>query len=124
MDIEAISSAVALMAATGAVSGLGEGAALDTVNRIRERIRLKFGGDPRSVEALEGAVADPSRVQELASALAWYAQQDPAFRTELTGWAEQLAPHVTQNVRAGRDAYTAAGDMTVHQRPDTGDART
>jgi hypothetical protein len=24
---------------------------------------------------------------------------------------------ITQNIRAGRDAYTSAGDMTIHQYP-------
>jgi hypothetical protein len=25
---------------------------------------------------------------------------------------------VTQNIHAGRDAYTSAGDMTIHQHPE------
>jgi hypothetical protein len=123
VDVVAVSEAVALMAATGAVSGLGESAALGVVGRIRERIRGMFTSDARSVDALERAVADPSdgRVQELAAALAWYARRDEEFAGELAGWAREYAPagSVVQNVRAGRDSYTAGRDMTVNQRPDT-----
>lgn len=110
------------MAATGAVSGLGESAALGVVARIRERVRGVFGSDARSVDALERAVADPSdeRLEELASALAWYARRDEEFAGELAGWVREYAPAgpVVQNVRAGRDAYTAGRDMTVNQQPE------
>lgn len=122
MDVAAVSEAVALMAATGAVSGMAENAALGVVARIRERVRGVFGSDERSVDALELAVADPSqeRLQELASALAWYARRDEEFAGELAGWVREYAPggSVVQNVRAGRDAYTAGRDMTVDQRPE------
>src|SRR5690349_12401078 len=91
VDVVAVSEAVALMAATGAVSGLGESAALGVVGRIRERMRGVFTSDARSVDALERAVADPSdgRVQELAAALAWYARRDEEFAGELAGWARE-----------------------------------
>jgi hypothetical protein len=122
VDVVAVSEAVALMAATGAVSGLGESGALGVVARIRDRVRGVFGSDARSADALERAVADPceGRVQELASALAWYARRDEEFAGELAGWAREYAPagSVVQNVRAGRDAYTAGRDMTVTQRPE------
>lgn len=93
MDVVAVSEAVALMAATGAISGLGESAALGVVGRIRERMRGVFTSDARSVDALERAVADPSdgRVQELAAALAWYARRDEEFADELAGWAREYA---------------------------------
>lgn len=121
MDVAAVSEAVALMAATGAVSGLGEQAALSVVERIRARVRAVFGSDARSVDALERAVDEPSaegRVGELAAALAWYARRDEEFAGELAGWAREYGEPgtVVQNVRAGRDAYTAGRDMTVHQR--------
>ena len=122
MDVAAVSEAVALMAATGAVSGVAESAALGVVARIRERVRHVFGSDARSVDALELAVADPSeeRLRELASALARYAGRDEEFAGELAGWVREYAPagSVVQNVRAGRDAYTAGRDMTVNQRPE------
>jgi hypothetical protein len=122
VDVVAVSEAVALMAATGAVSGLGESAALGVVVRIRDRVRGVFGSDARSADALEQAVADPSeeRVQEFAAALAWYARRDEEFAGELAGWAQEYAPagSVVQNVRAGRNAYTAGRDMTVNQRPE------
>ncbi|WP_433180657.1 hypothetical protein [Actinoallomurus sp. CA-150999] len=124
VDVASVSEAVALMAATGAVSGLGESAALGVVKRIRDRVREVFGSDARSVDTLERAVEDPGdegRVGELASALAWYARRDEEFAGELVGWAREYggAGAVVQNVRAGRDAYTAGRDMTVNQRPDS-----
>ncbi|WP_141583391.1 hypothetical protein [Actinomadura sp. WMMA1423] len=124
VDVTAVSEAVALIAATGAVSGLGESAALGVVERIRQRIGAVFGSDTRSVDALEQAVQEPAdegRMRELAAALAWYARRDEAFAQELAGWAEQYAPagSVVQNVRAGRDAYAAGRDMNINQRPDT-----
>jgi hypothetical protein len=123
VDVVAVSEAVALMAATGAVSGLSESAALGVVARIRDRVRGVFASDARSVDALEQAVAHPSegRVAELAAALAWSADRDEEFAGELAGWAREYASagSVVQNVRAGRDAYTAGRDMTVNQRADT-----
>ncbi|WP_149260470.1 hypothetical protein [Actinomadura sp. K4S16] len=121
VDVVAMSEAVALMAATGAVSGLSESAALGVVGRIRERVRGVFGLDERSVEALERAVDDPAdegRVAELAAALVWYAKRDEEFAGELAGWAQEYgaAGSVVQSVRAGRDAYAAGRDMTVNQR--------
>jgi hypothetical protein len=122
VDVVAVSEAVALIAATGGVSGLGESAALGVVARIRDRVRRVFGSDTRSADALERAVENPSegQVRELASALAWYARNDEDFASELAGWAQEYGPSgtVVQNVRANRDAYTAGRDMTVNQWPD------
>jgi hypothetical protein len=116
----AVSQAVALMAATGAIAGLGESAARGVVARVRDRVRAVFGGDARSVDALERAVRDPDdadRIGELAAALAWYGQRDEQFAGELAEWAQRYAPagSVTQNVRAGRDAYVAGRDMTINR---------
>jgi hypothetical protein len=124
MDVGAVAAAVALMAGTGAVQGIGEQTALAVVARIRARIRAVFGRDERSVDALERAVEcpqDQDRVGELAAALAWYAQRDEGFAEELREWAATYAPSgpVNQQVHAGRDAYTAGRDMTVQQRPET-----
>jgi hypothetical protein len=120
MDVVAVSEAVALLAATGAVSGMGESAALAVVGRVRKRIRTMFGEDARSVEALEAAAADPAdetRVQELASALRYYAKRDAQFRDELASWASQYkgrAGSVSQKVRANRDAFVVGpGDQHV-----------
>jgi hypothetical protein len=122
MDLVTVSEAVALMTATGAIQGLGEKAALDVVARFRERIRDAFHGDSRSTDALESAIhdsADEHRIRELASALTWHAGRNGQFADELAKWAGQYQTtgSVTQNVRAGRDAYTAGGDMTVNQTP-------
>jgi NAD(P)-dependent dehydrogenase (short-subunit alcohol dehydrogenase family) len=118
----AVVEAVALMAATGAVSGIGEKTALDVVRHVRHRIRVVFGGDERSVNALDVAVADPAdedHIGQLVSALAYYAKRDEAFRDELARWTSDYAPDasVTQTVKAGRDAYTAGRDMTIRQHP-------
>ncbi|WP_326824621.1 hypothetical protein [Streptosporangium sp. NBC_01756] len=123
MDVSAIAAAVAMIAGTGAVTGLGEKAALTLVETIRARIRSVFGADARSVDALEQAQEQPEddgRIKELAAALAWHAQRDPQFAAELAGWAEKYASpgSVTQQMIAGRDIYAAGRDMTVHQRPE------
>lgn len=124
VDVAGAVEAVALIAATGGASGLGEDAVRGVVARIRERVRGVFGGDVRSVDALDRAVADPGdawRVRELAAALAWYTARDEEFAAEVVGWAQQYGPAagMVQNIHAGRDAYTAGRDMTVQQRPET-----
>ncbi len=120
VDVAAVSEAVALMAATGAVSGLAESTALGVVAGIRERVRRVFGADARSIDALERAVEDPAEVGDLVAALVWYARHDEGFAAELAEWARKYTPpaSVVQNVWAARDAYAAGRDMTVHQRPD------
>ncbi|MEV7032658.1 hypothetical protein AB0N99_20880 [Streptomyces sp. NPDC093272] len=125
MDVATISSSVALMAATGAVSGVGEDTALRVVERIRERIRTIFGSDRRSLDSLDAVLINPtdeSQIQRLISALTWYAERDEDFRSELLDWAERYAPSgsVTQFVRSGRDAYTAGRDMTIQPHSDAG----
>jgi hypothetical protein len=120
MDIVAVSEAVALMAATGAVSGLSEHAAVDMAARIRNKIRAVFNGDARSLDSLTRAVEDPTdqnRIRELAAAMAWYAQRDHLFANEMTTGTQEFSPtwSVSQKIRAGQDAYTAGRDMTVNQ---------
>ncbi|MFI6451285.1 hypothetical protein ACIBF6_06990 [Streptosporangium amethystogenes] len=121
MDIAAVSSAVALMAAGGAVTTVGEQVALDLIERIRARIRSIFGSDERSAETLDQAIEEPgdeNRIRSLAEALSWYARRDEEFAAELEGWARDhpASASLVQNVHAGRDAYTAGRDMTVDQR--------
>ncbi|WP_433375990.1 hypothetical protein [Streptosporangium sp. CA-115845] len=124
MDIAAVSSAVALMAAGGAVTTMGEQVALELIERIRARVRSIFGSDERSAETLDQAIEEPGdegRIRSLAEALSWYARRDEEFAGELAGWArDHPAPaSLVQNMHAGRDAYAAGRDMTVNQRPDS-----
>ncbi|MGW0803359.1 hypothetical protein [Nonomuraea sp. NPDC002799] len=121
MSVSEVAAAVALIAGTGAVSGLSEQAALNMVTTIRERIRTIFGDDTPAVRKLERAVEqgdDEDAVRDLAEALCSYAEQDENFAAELAGWAQQRPPagSVTQTVRAGRDAYTAGRDLTVRRQ--------
>jgi len=110
-----VSEAVAGLLAAGGVKELGEAAGGGLAAGIIERVRKVFGSDARSVDALERTgQGEPGAVTELASALAWYARQNQAFAQELAGWAAQGGVGgVTQQVRAGRDAYTAGRDQTV-----------
>ena len=110
-----VSEAVAGLLAAGGIKELGEAAGSGLVAGIIERVRKVFGSDRRSVDALDRAQRDePGAVAELASALAWYAQQDQAFAEELAAWAARAeAGGVTQHIRAGRDAYAAGRDQTV-----------
>ena len=123
VDLAGVSEAVALMAATGAISGVSEDAALEVIRRLRERVRGMFEGDPRAMETLTCVVERPEeerKVRELAAALAWYAERDEGFLAELVDWANKYAPATSgsQNVWAGRDAYTAGRDLTVSPKPD------
>ena len=116
MDVVAVSEAVAGLLAAGGVKELGEAAGGGLVAGILARVRKVFGSDARSVDALEQARRDGGQaaVAELAAALAWYARRDAEFARELAGWVAQAdAVSVSQQVRAGRDAYTAGRDQTV-----------
>jgi hypothetical protein len=116
VDVAVVSEAVAGLLAAGGVKELGEAAGGGLIAGIVGRVRKVFGSDARSVDALDQARAgEAGAVAELASALAWYARQNQAFAEELAGWAAQAGSvgGVTQQVRAGRDAYTAGRDQTV-----------
>lgn len=122
VDVTVASEAVAGLLAAGGVKELGEAAGGGLVAGIVARVRAVFGSDARSADALEQAQRDGTvaALAELASALAWYARRDQAFAEELAGWAARAgAGAVTQQVRAGRDAYTAGRDQTVisYRRP-------
>lgn len=115
MDLVAASEAVAGLLASGAAKQLCEDAGSGMAAGIVSRIRKLFGSDARSVDALEKVCRDDrAAINDLVSALAWYAQRDQAFATELILWADQArTEEVTQRVHAGRDAYTAGRDQTV-----------
>ena len=128
MDLAAVAGEVALIAGGAAVEGLAQAVTKSLVEKIRERIRSVFGGDPRSVDALEQAMATPENqnaIKELARALCWYAERDPRFAEELAGWAPdktsvgtavQASPGtVVQNGNARGNLFMAAGNMTVDQ---------
>jgi hypothetical protein len=117
VDVTIAAEAVAGLLAAGGIKELSEAAGGGLVAGIITRVRAVFGSDARSADALEQARRDGTQaaVAELASALAWYARRDQAFARELSGWAEQAGDgQVTQNIRAGRDAYTAGRDQTVN----------
>ena len=120
MDLILAATAVAKLLASGAARQAGEEAGSGLITAIVARVRKLFGADARSVDALEQARGGSSAaVSELASALAWYGQRDQAFAKELIGWAAQAGSRsggVTQNIHAGRDAYTAGGDQTIYRR--------
>lgn len=115
MDLVVAAEAVAGVLAAGGVKELGETVGGSLVAGIVDRVKKVFGSDARSADALERTRAgEPGAVADLASALAWYARRDEAFARELTQWAAQVpAGPVTQNVRAGRDAYVAGRDQTI-----------
>jgi hypothetical protein len=121
VDIAVVSEAVAGLLAAGGVKELGEAAGGGLVAGVIERVKKVFGSDARSVDALERTCqGEPDAVGELASALAWYARRDQAFAEELAAWATQAGTGgVTQQIRAGRDAYAAGRDQTVinYRRP-------
>ena len=123
MDIAVVSEAVAGLLAAGGVKELGEAAGGGLVAGIVDRVKKVFGSDARSVDALDRTrQGDQGAVAELASALAWYARQNQAFAQELAGWAAQAGGGtVTQQVRAGRDAYVAGRDQTVRNYRQPGE---
>lgn len=124
VDVAVVSEAVAGLLAAGGVKELGEAAGGGLVAGIIDRVRKVFGSDARSVDALDRArQGEAGAVAELASALAWYARQNQAFAEELVGWAAQVGEGgaVTQQVRAGRDAYVAGRDQTVHNYRQPGE---
>jgi len=113
--LDAVDAVVGLVA-SGAVQGLSGQAAIEAISEIRARIRKVFGHDHRAVEALEKVSeqpSDPAVLAELAAALRWHAERNQGFTAELERWAGLSGQRVVQNVRAERDAYTAARDQTI-----------
>ena len=120
MDLTMAATAVAGLLASGVGKELAQEAGGGLVAGILKRLRAVFGSDARSTDALEQAQRSGSAaaIQELSSALAWYAQRDQAFAAELMRWAAQMPQSgVSQEVHAGRDAYVAGRDQTIYQRP-------
>lgn len=115
MDVAVASELVAGLLAAGGAKELGQAAGGGLVAGIIGRVRKVFGSDARAVDALEQArqAGTDVAVQELASALVWYARRDQAFAEELAAWAEQAGTgRVTQNVAADH-SVAAAGDVTI-----------
>ena len=116
VDMAGVSEAVARLLAAGGAKELGEAAGGGLAAGIIERVRKVFGSDARSVHALEHARRDGSAaaVAELASALVWYARHDSTFAEQMAVWASRAeAGGVVQQIRAGRDAYSAGRDQTI-----------
>ncbi len=92
MDLVAASEIVAGLLASSAAKQLGKDAGSGMAAGIVSRMRKLFGSDARSVDALDKVCGDDrTAIRDLASALAWYAQRDQAFATELILWAGQHA---------------------------------
>ena len=116
MDVTAVSEAVAILVAAGGAKELAETAGGGLVAGITDRIRKVFGSDARSADALDRVQRDGGQaaVAELTSALAWYAERNQEFAAELAAWAKLGgSAGLTQNIRAGRDAFVSGRDQTV-----------
>lgn len=90
--------------------------------RILQRVfGRKKDGDPLP-EPLADVVAHPGDEDFAAAlkvAIRKSLERDAAMLAEVRAIvSEAPKPGVTQHVIAGRDAYTAGRDMTVHQRPE------
>lgn len=90
--------------------------------RILQRVFGRKKDDEPLPEPLADVVAHPGDEEFLTVlkvAIRKALEQDAAMFAEVrTIVAEAPRTTVTQHVQAGRDAYTAARDMTVHQRPE------
>jgi hypothetical protein len=116
MDLVAVSQAVAALVASGAGKELTEDVGRGVVTAVVDRVQKVFGRDRRSLDALEQARQGGSApaVADLAAALRWYAERDTVFAAELARWAdESRSAGISQEISAGRDAYTAGRDQTV-----------
>lgn len=94
---------------------------VDAGARLLERV---FGRrEPDELpEPLADVVADPDD-EDLSTALKVKIRKtlehDPAMLEDVRAIvAEAPRVSVTQHIHAGRDAYTSARDMTIHQRPE------
>jgi len=90
--------------------------------RILQRVFGRMqAGDPLP-EPLADVVAHPGD-EEFATvlkvAIRKALERDAAMLAEVRAIVSEIPKgRVTQHVRAGRDAYTSARDMTIHQRPE------
>jgi hypothetical protein len=122
MDLAAICAAAAAFLAGGAL----EGVAGEAARSLMEAVRRRFKDDRRSQEALESAQREPGDaglIAELAGELRRHAERDAGFGAELADWyaRRRSEPPVVQQVRAGRDAFTAGRDQRIDIRPHSGD---
>lgn len=116
VDLVAVTEAVAGIVAAGGVKEIAENAGGGLASGIVKRIRGVFHSDARSLDALDKAqqLPSPTTVRDLASALAWYAERDQKFASELEEWATSAKPGtVNQRIFAGRDAYVSARDQKI-----------
>lgn len=96
-QVEAIATAAMLVANLLASSASwSTGATRDSPDNPRSRIVMRvqsvFGSDAQSTDALEDACQDGSAtaVDDLASALEWYARRDQSFASDLITWAGRV----------------------------------
>lgn len=117
LDPVVVAQTVAALVASGAGKGLAEGVGDGLASSVIAAIRKKFGGDRRSLKALEKASSDgsPQSIEELAAALHWYAQGDPDFTRDLDGWAKQAGPEMHQQVKASRNSFAAGRDQVIYK---------
>jgi hypothetical protein len=115
VDVAVASELVAGLLAAGGVKELGEAAGGGLVAGIIGRVRKVFGSDARSVDALEQVrqAGTDKTVQDLASALAWYAQRDQVFAQELATWAEQAGTGGVHQTIAADHSVAAGRDLTI-----------
>lgn len=90
--------------------------------RILQRVfGRKQAGSPLP-EPLADVVAHPGDEEYLTVlrvAIRKALERDAAMLAEVRSIVSEIPKTgVTQHVHAGRDAYTSAGDMTIHQRPE------
>jgi hypothetical protein len=123
MDLVAVSQAVATLVASGAGKELTEDVGRGVVTAVVDRLRKVFGHDRRSLDALEQTRQSGSAaaIADLVAALRWYAERDVALAADLAQWAKEAqSTGISQEINAGRDAYTAGHNQTVvnYRRPD------
>jgi hypothetical protein len=74
---------------------------------------------PEPLAVLAGDPEDPDALGAVRLAIRAALAADEAMLAEVRSiLAEAPRSSVTQHIHAGRDAYTAGRDMTIHQRPE------
>jgi hypothetical protein len=91
--------------------------------RLLQRIfgrRPDGGALPEVVAEVVENPGDADMVVQLRLAIRRALKEDPELAKEVAAIVAEAAPRttVTQQVVAGRDAYTAGRDMTITRRPD------
>lgn len=117
--------------AAAAAQALVQAMTSDSWAWVRDRVaglfgRAEEGQTARAAESLEQARADLASAGDASVAGRWQGrlelllEQHPDLAVELKTLVTQIlaqreAPTVAFDVRAGRDAYSAAGDQTINQ---------